>query len=975
MSVRHVCRLFLLALTLAAIAVPAASSPPAAAARPPSAAFQGMPLLQRYTPDDYQAEAANLAVLQAPDRMLYVGNLAGLLRFDGSQWDLLELPRKSNVRAMAIGGDGRLYLGGYDQFGVLETDAGGQMQYHDLRPRFGIDPAEVAFGDVWSVVRGADGIYFRTTEHLFLLADDGRHRQWPTDDRLRGMFPIGDQLYARVHGQGLSRFVDGSFVLLPGGERYAEQPLFSLFGTPDGLLLVGPDGFQRADARGLHALPSEATALFASTQPYSGIALPDGSYLFGTYTGELLHFSADLQLLAQHRIGAYTVLDLTRDEEGGVWAATEGDLVRLRVPAPWSLYGAADGLIGTVADSVVHADALWVATSQGVFRGALDRGQMRFELAIETVLEANVLRSTADGLLVADREGVLLLRDGASRTERVLTLNSAYAIRPVIHAPDRLFVFGELELVCLLREDGRWQVEHRWPLDGISIAELHEASRFEFWIGDYRSGVIRWLLDPETGEIVERRAFGPAEGLDLDPEFDTVMHEFDGQIYAVSGRRVFRRDGSRFTAVDLAPFNLVERPWEMAVVDNRFGAFAHTRRELYRRAPGQAEWRPVQFGAAIARGFAHVHVGADERLRILTWNGLLQFDPEVADLELPPLAVSLRGAQLRRADGRLQQLPLALGDSPLWLPPAASLSLDFRLLTMEPGSEFRFRVDGLMDDWTAWGPASSPAMSLRHPGPGRYTVQIEGRTRSGRLAEPLSIAIEAAPRWWQTPFATLAALLLLVGLVALVAQLIARLRYRQYLILNQRLETRIAERTAELEAANQKLSELATEDSLTGVANRRALEQALLREWERCRELGQPLSVVMVDVDHFKQYNDVHGHLVGDQQLVRVARLLSEHVHSVRELLARFGGEEFALVLPGTPIEEALARAEAVRMAFDQGSGPTVSLGVATQVPNQRQVPDDLVRAADLALYAAKRAGRNRVMRAEQPVAERIADL
>ena len=165
--------------------------------------------------------------------------------------------------------------------------------------------------------------------------------------------------------------------------------------------------------------------------------------------------------------------------------------------------------------------------------------------------------------------------------------------------------------------------------------------------------------------------------------------------------------------------------------------------------------------------------------------------------------------------------------------------------------------------------------------------------------------------------------------------------------------------------SNRKLSELATEDSLTGVANRRALEQALLREWERCRELRQPLTVVMLDVDHFKQYNDVHGHLAGDQQLVRVARMLSTHVRPVRELLARFGGEEFALVLPGTSIDDAMQRAEAMRRSFGGGDpGPTISLGVASIEPSGRFVPDDLIRAADMALYAAKRAGRNRVVRA-----------
>src|SRR5690606_28424338 len=103
----------------------------------------------------------------------------------------------------------------------------------------------------------------------------------------------------------------------------------------------------------------------------------------------------------------------------------------------------------------------------------------------------------------------------------------------------------------------------------------------------------------------------------------------------------------------------------------------------------------------------------------------------------------------------------------------------------------------------------------------------------------------------------------------------------------------------------------------------------------------------------------------GDQQLVRVARELARRVQPVRELLSRFGGEEFAIVMPGVDVDEAVARAELMRAAFDrEGSATTVSIGVAAEVPRPGRAPADLVYDADMALYAAKRAGRNRVQRA-----------
>ena len=176
------------------------------------------------------------------------------------------------------------------------------------------------------------------------------------------------------------------------------------------------------------------------------------------------------------------------------------------------------------------------------------------------------------------------------------------------------------------------------------------------------------------------------------------------------------------------------------------------------------------------------------------------------------------------------------------------------------------------------------------------------------------------------------------------------------------LEKRISERTIELESLNQKLSELATEDSLTGVLNRRALEQGLQREWYRCLDQRRPLSALMIDVDHFKQFNDKFGHLEGDVLLREIAQSLKANHDAKRELLARFGGEEFALLLPGVGLEDAVQRADKIRQAVtNHNRNITVSIGVAGFVPSIQMEQISLLRRADAALYRAKRGGRNRV--------------
>jgi len=175
----------------------------------------------------------------------------------------------------------------------------------------------------------------------------------------------------------------------------------------------------------------------------------------------------------------------------------------------------------------------------------------------------------------------------------------------------------------------------------------------------------------------------------------------------------------------------------------------------------------------------------------------------------------------------------------------------------------------------------------------------------------------------------------------------------------------------QLEEVNQKLLYLSSLDGLTGIANRRSFDESLDREWRRGIRYNTSLSLIMIDVDFFKAYNDTYGHQAGDDCLKQVAGALRSVVRRPGDLVARYGGEEFVVILPGTHLEGALVVAEALRVAVETlkihhaGSELsrqiTISLGVATTVPSRGSSPAALVAAADQALYKAKQEGRNRV--------------
>ena len=173
-----------------------------------------------------------------------------------------------------------------------------------------------------------------------------------------------------------------------------------------------------------------------------------------------------------------------------------------------------------------------------------------------------------------------------------------------------------------------------------------------------------------------------------------------------------------------------------------------------------------------------------------------------------------------------------------------------------------------------------------------------------------------------------------------------------------------------LVSAKDRLEQLAQVDPLTKLANRRAFDSRLHAEWERGAALGHPVSLLMIDVDHFKPFNDHYGHVAGDECLQVVGNTLASTARTRTDISARYGGEEFAILLPCVGLEIAVEVAERVRKAVealniahcDAPAGQvTVSIGVASFVPmvgDARQ----LVKTADIALYAAKRRGRNTVV-------------
>lgn len=263
-----------------------------------------------------------------------------------------------------------------------------------------------------------------------------------------------------------------------------------------------------------------------------------------------------------------------------------------------------------------------------------------------------------------------------------------------------------------------------------------------------------------------------------------------------------------------------------------------------------------------------------------------------------------------------------------------------------------------------------------------FTFVLTRMTFRYAVACTIILFVEANVFWWKDSMLTWDHLV--ISNYALIAgcaySLTAAYLLEKSLRINY-IQSRILEVEKDaLKNANTRLKYLNAVDGLTSIANRRCFDETINTEWDRAQRRKYPVSLVMIDIDFFKQYNDTYGHQAGDDCLKKVASRIRDFAGRPGDLVARYGGEEFAVILVGTDLEGAYAVAARINRAVEnldiphEASGAgifvTVSCGVASLVPRRRGMPKDLIDLADQALYCAKKAGRNQVVKADHELCD-----
>ena len=376
----------------------------------------GLPYIQNYSYQDYGAGPSNWHMIQSKEGLIYVGNKDGILEFDGVTWRLIQLPNRGVVRCLAISSDNRIYAGGYNELGYLESDSVGQLNFVSLKHH--LDSNVQNFGEIRGIHVLDNKIYFQSTSYLMqwsgenfdiIQSDSEFHFSCISPEGLLVVAETGPLLLKnkRLINHFSNNVVPNDHIMfiLPSEEK----------GT---LVGTAKNGIYLLENNVLQPYPTEADVYFQENLIYHGILLSNGWYAIATLRGGVVILDANgvlVQYLNKPRgIVNDQVHDLFEDNQGGLWILTALGISRAEVLSPYSVFDDRLGIDGFVNMIHCHEGQLY-ATSRGIVRMEKSKNWARdpfFNRITTAPMAAHYFTSIDSNLFVATTKGVFQIRKG-----------------------------------------------------------------------------------------------------------------------------------------------------------------------------------------------------------------------------------------------------------------------------------------------------------------------------------------------------------------------------------------------------------------------------------------------------------------------------------------------------------------------------------------------------------------------------------
>ncbi len=939
---------------------------------------QATQLVQRlWTIDDGLPAEVAWAVHQSSDGYLWVATNNGLARFDGLTFKVFNAAshdafKSNDIRDVTEGPAGTVWaasVGG----GLLQI-RNGEVSRIDVTGGLSSDAVYSVMvarnGDTWAGTASgvcrlretdircwaeSDGL---SSGRIVRLAEDAENRIW----------------FGSVTG-GLSMF-DGVAMKRFGIEEGLKHlDVYMIIADPEHNLLVGTGSGElyHADPDGVYLF--ENPELPESFAPLNALRDREGNVLVAMFGG-LWQLSPEVRRIDNPGDNISYVLDVAEDDKGGIWAATSSGLYQF-MNGPFVPFGEAEGVADeTFVVAAGVGGSVWVGTEMAGTFNVYPDGRVR------NVTKNEGLPHNSVSALMVDPDGTVWIG----------TFGGGVA------------VLRDDSVVAIINQDS--------GLPGNQIGSIFRDSRGDVWIGT-SAGLARWEEDRVTltrtaadgllanlvrdirEDAAERLLLAGDNGLSVmslanEEIVDTITSEDgltndvvattyvdergviwigsrSGGLSRLDGKTLFHYEpehGIGLTSI----MSVIEDDERYLWLAGRDGIVRIPRTDLDAVATGEAaNVQSVAFSTRdglrstrVPGGYQSAAAHArDGRIWFATGRGLAAVNPATLTTVQTPTGLRIDAI---RADNQT-----IAGEPPYRIPAGTqTVQIDYSVPSLGQAESLRFQYRLGGGRWQDAGERRTAFFTSLPPRSQTFEVATtyKGMPYSSGAT---TVEIFVEPRWFESRFVRLVAVLL-SAFIAMGAYSLALRRYRHR---QEQLQQLVDERTLALQEALSDMEKMSKTDMLTGVANRRHFEERMREQWSRAIRKQQAISVMMIDIDHFKQFNDSAGHQAGDRCLVAVAQALQGSVRD-EDFVSRYGGEEFAVLMSGSKVsamceigkrlQDGIRALNLAHPGLAADSIVTVSGGFASILPQPSDQFEELIRRADYALYRAKEQGRDRII-------------
>ena len=432
---------------------------------------QELPPIQNYTPSDYRAENQNWAISQAQDKVVYVANNKGLLRFNGADWTLFPSPNESIMRSVNVVGD-KIYTGCYMEFGYWSEDGFGRLEYTSLSSSMEVSLLEDE--EFWGILNLEDWIVFQSLKRIYVYNNKTESINIiDAEDTLFRMFKVSNEIYFQENGKGIFKIDNGKAKNVYKDDVVLTDEVINIFKEGDTLyMLTKHHGFYREENGSLTQYSTGLDTLANKITVYSGIRLKDGKYALGTISNGLVLLDQKGSLLAHidqiKGIRNNTILSVMEDRDSNVWLGLDNGVSYLNLTSPIKVYHDNKGVVGTTYAAALKDNILYLGTNQGLFYKEMG-GDADFKLIEGTQGQVWSLQEIGGTLFCCHHSGTYKIE--GRNAKKITSVEGAWKINP-ISVDENLLLQGNYDGLYVLEKIGDdWKLRNK-------IEGFENSSRF-----------------------------------------------------------------------------------------------------------------------------------------------------------------------------------------------------------------------------------------------------------------------------------------------------------------------------------------------------------------------------------------------------------------------------------------------------------------------------------------------------------------